>query len=492
MRQQNGTTLNAQLERLRAFGRIPWLCAIAIAIAITIGCNGETKPRANAADIVFQPLPAPEVPLSRFNAPLDYDFTAILRVVERVVPTTFGSMDDIHNMGGDENKRYAYIATRGPFTAVADGPIVRLSATLSYAARGWIKPPIGPTISAGCGDKETNDADRPRIIVEMSTPLTLTENWHLESHAKLDKLKPASDAERDRCMVSFMQFDITDKVIEAATSALKKHLPMIDQKIANVDLTNRFTEWWGLLHKPIRLTDSVWLLLAPEQLRVGSVTGSGHTLTVDAGLDAHPKIITGPRPAVDTTPLPPLVRTSVADGFYIAIEGVIDYETASRAVTAALEGKSITQAGNTVKVDSVVVKPASNGRIILSVTFTGDANGTLQFIGLPHYDPGKAELMVPDLNYDLETDNDLINAYTWLRSDALRDLFREKARVPVAPVLEKGKEFLLLGLNRKIGSAVTLEATVSSVSVRGLYVTEAGILVRGEAHGEAGMSVKQK
>jgi hypothetical protein len=51
---------------------------------------------------------------------------------------------------------------------------------------------------------------------------------------------------------------------------------------------------------------------------------------------------------------------------------------------------------------------------------------------------------------------------------------------------------LLEGLNRKIGDAVTLTGTVDSLSVRSVFVTRDGIIVRGEATGRAGMSVKQR
>jgi hypothetical protein len=126
------------------------------------------------------------------------------------------------------------------------------------------------------------------------------------------------------------------------------------------------------------------------------------------------------------------------------------------------------------------------------VSFTGDANGTLRFIGTPIYDAKRHLIFVPDLDYDLETDSQLINTYTWLRSDELRQTFRDKAQVPVTDALETGKKLLLDGLNRKIGDVLTLSATVDSVDVRGLFITRAGIIVRADAAGQAGVTVKQK
>jgi Domain of unknown function (DUF4403) len=99
---------------------------------------------------------------------------------------------------------------------------------------------------------------------------------------------------------------------------------------------------------------------------------------------------------------------------------------------------------------------------------------------------------VPDLDFDLDTDSKLVSGYAWLRSDELRAMIRERAHVPVQPALAKGRELLLSGLNRKLGDAVTLSATVDSVAVKGLYVTRDALVVRAEATGQAGFTVKQR
>lgn len=458
------------------------------ALLIAGGCSRD-KPRATppvAAGALDKLQPPPPLVVSHFNVPLKYDFTPVLAIVDRVVPKTLGSMDSVHMVGNDDHKHYAYEATRGPFTAFAEGKLMHLRATLSYSARGFYKPLIGPTLSAGCGD----GTDRPRITVELVTPLNMTANWHLVSHASIAQLQPASTSDRDRCAVSILHYDVTDRVVDAARTALASHLGDIDNKIAGVDLTGNFKQWWALLNKPIGLTDGVWLLLGPERLRVGSITGSGNELTIQAGLDAQPRVVTGAEPHPALPCLPSLVHGLEGNGFHVMLEGVIDYATASKAITDALRGKAVTEAGRTVTVQSVRVTPLPGGRLSLSVTFNGDASGMLAFQGAPHYDAATRELTVPDLDYDLVTDNPLIDAYAWLKSDALRQLFRDKARVSVSPLLNRGKSLLLSGLNRKIGDAVTLSATVDSVAVAGMYVTAPGVVVRADATGNAGMAVR--
>jgi hypothetical protein len=150
-----------------------------------------------------------------------------------------------------------------------------------------------------------------------------------------------------------------------------------------------------LLNRPIRLADGVWLLLQPRQFRLGNVTGTAHTLTVQAGLDAYPKIVTGPEPKQFAPPLPVLAKDTTGTGFNIALDGIVDFATASKAVSDALVGKTVTQAGHTVTVQSVVASPVSRGRLALMVTFTGDAKGTLRFLGLRGSMPGMTTFSFP-------------------------------------------------------------------------------------------------
>jgi hypothetical protein len=465
--------------------------AVVKQLLVLLGCTRETKSTATASapPEVGAPAPAP-VPLSRFSVPLEYDVTAVLRLVDQVVPTTFGSMDSVKSINGDSRKHYAFEARRGKFTAFASGREMHLRATLAYAARGFYKPPIGPTLSAGCGGKE---GERPRIVLELATPLSLTPDWHLVSHARIVTIKPATTEQRDRCDVGILHTDVTDRVLDAAKSALQKQLPSIDRKVGTVSLAGHVDNWWAMLSRPIPLTKGVWLTLQPEQLRMGPVSGEAKVLTVPVTLDARPRIVTGSEaPAVRPGGPPPLAKDTMSNGFRIAIEGLVDYGTANRALTNALAHRKLTKAGRSVTVQDVTVLPATRGRLLLELSFFGDASGRLRLSGTPKYDARRNEVSVPDLDYDLDTESKIVNAYEWLKSDELRAMMREKAHLSAAPALEKGRSLLLSGLNRKLGDAVTLSATVDSVAVNGLYVTRDGLMLRAEATGQARVAVKQK
>lgn len=440
-----------------------------------------------AADLPDAAPPPPAAAMSRFSAPLAYDFTPVLAVVERSVPSTFGSLDSVRTVDNDQRRHYAFTAERAPFTAFADGGLLHLRTTLAYRARGFYKPIVGPTLSAGCGGP---GEDRPRIAIQLGTPLSLTGDWHLASHVVLESIAPVSTSARDRCDVTILHHDVTSRVVEAARAGITAHLADIDRKIAGVDLGDRVHGWWGALSRPIRLSDGVWLELDPQSLAIGPVTGSGHMLDVPVTLQARPRIVTSAsEPPIETPVLPPLGRDSAARRFHILIDGVIDYAAASAAIDSAFAGKTITERGRTVAIATASVAPLARGRLAIAASFTGDARGTLRLIGTPVYDSVRHEVAVPDLDFDLVSDDRLVSMYSWLQSDAMRTAFRSRAHLPVALALDRGRTMLLSGLNRTIGNTLTLRARVDSVGVRGLYVTRAGIVVRAEASGHASAAV---
>jgi len=462
--------------------------ALAPLLLVALACREEREPVARARSTAVAAR-APAAPtLSRFDVPLAYDFTDVLRTVERVVPSTFGSLSDVKRAGDGDRTHYAYVATRGPFTAFAHGTEVHLRTTLSYTVRAYYKPPIGPTLGASCG---THDP-RPRIVAELVAPLTLTPDWHLRSAARIASLAPASASDRDKCRISFLSIDVTAQVLDAARKGIGKHLRDIDDKVGAVNLTNRATDWWARLNAPIRLAEGTWLLLQPRQLRFKGVTGERHVLDVAAGLDAVPVIVTGPRPNHRVLPLPPLGNDSGAAGFHVSLEGTVDYATASRALTTELGGRTVTIGRRTVRVRSLSATRSTGGRLALSVSFTGDAIGTVQFIGTPRFNRATDQIVVSDLDFDLTTDSQLINAYAWLRSDVLLGFFREKARLPSAPVVAQGARLIERGINRTIGGVLTLAGRVDSLVVLGVWVEPRGLTVRALVVGDASVAVRPK
>src|SRR5258705_13905346 len=117
-----------------------------------------------------------------------------------------------------------------------------------YRVRGYYKPILGPTLSAGCGGDSLRE--RPRLVVELAAPLALTPSWHLASRARVVRIAPMSTAAPDHCDVTILRRDLTPRVVEAARGALPAPLRGIDRRGGGAARRRRIERRGGVVGPP--------------------------------------------------------------------------------------------------------------------------------------------------------------------------------------------------------------------------------------------------
>lgn len=426
----------------------------------------------------------PTLPTSTLDIPLTYDLTPIVRALEGAVPRKFGDIDERKPLS-NPRMQIAYEATRGPFSVSLDGQTARITSVVTYKGRGFYNPRVGPDISSSCGISD----EQPRARISIATNLRITPEWKLRGRTRIGSVAPYSEERRDQCRVTAFRIDVTERVINATRSALEKQRPLIDRRIAALDVKSRFEDWWHLLEQPIQLTDSVWLLIRPSAVRMGQNVGVRRTLVTALGFSASPVVITGVKPVVTPSPLPPLAEAAVGDGLHILLEGVISYDLATDLLRKHLKGRKIERAGQTLQVRDVRLFGIGGGKLALELRFGGDVAGHIYFVGTPRYDAGANELFVPDLDYDIGSRNLLVSGVEWVRHDEVRNFFRDNARWSVGDVMQTGKEQLEKGLNRDLAPGVRLAAEVQQVQGLSVHARRTAIRLRAQADANARLTV---
>lgn len=459
--------------------------ALLASAALLSACDAKLDVDAPAPAMMADADTLPTLPTSTLDIPLTYDLTPIVRALEGAVPKKFGDIDERKQLA---NKRIhiAFEAAREPFSVTLDGQTARISAVVHYKGRGWYKPPIGPEISSSCGITD----ERPRARIALASNLRITPEWKLRGRTRVSSVAPYSEERRDQCRVTAFRIDVTERVINATRAAIEKQRPMIDRRIASLDIRTRFEGWWHLLERPIPLTDSVWLLLRPSAVRMGQAVGVRRTLVTALGFSASPRVVTGERPVVVETPLPPLYPAAVGDGLHILLEGVIGYDLASDLLREHLKGRKVERGGQTLEVRDVRLFGIGGGKLALELKFGGAADGIIYFVGTPRYDAGANELFVPDLDYDVASRNMLVSGVEWVKHDDVRDFFRSQARWSVGDVMKTGRDQLQKGLNRELAPGVQLTADVKQVQGLSVHARRTAIRLRAQADANARLTVK--
>lgn len=429
----------------------------------------------------------PSMPVSIVDAPISYALEPALTALEQAVPRRFGSLDRRVQIASNKRQQVAFAATRTPFAVTFDGERLTLSTTVSYTGRGWYKPVIGPTLSASCG----TDNVPPRLHVVLTTDIALNPAWVLKSQTRVTSLRAASTAARDACVVTFLKVDVTEQVVRAIRPLLASKLPALDRKIAAFDVRTRVEKWYGMLQRPIRVRDSLWLDLAPEQLRLGKFSLQDSALVATIRLYAHPRLVAGPQPNDPKAPLPPLspALKEVGDSARIRIEGLLPYDVLSATLSRQLIGRKFRRFGRSVRLDSLAVSPLDDGRVVLAARVSGDISGTAYLVGTPQLDQATRALIVPDLDFDVSTSNALVQGLAWLRKGDMVVQLRKQARFPLDTILEETRAKVEGALNRDLTSGVELSGTVRTGKLLDVLVHPRWLVVRAEAAGTLALAV---
>ena len=454
---------------------------------LLVACDRGPAVEAPAPSTTADVDSLPKLEQSLIEAPISYDVTPILADLEKAVPTRFGDITEKRPHPKNRRVHFAFEAERAPFEITLDGSNVRMKAIITYAGRVWYNPPIAPEMSASCG---TGD-QRPRARVEIVTPLRVSPDWKIRSRTAVQTVEPFEPGERDRCGVTFISLDVTDRVIDAARRMLEQNTKAIDAKVATVNLRAKVEEWWTIVQQPIRLSDSVWLTINPQGVHVDPATGSRTILRTGIGLLAEPRIVLGARPVIPQVVLPRQISaTEAPDGFHILLEGVLPYDLASKLLTEELRGQKIEKGGHTIVVQRARMFGVGGNKIALEVQFRGTAKGRVYFVGTPHYDAREDRLYVPDLEYDVGSSHLLVRGLEWLKHDDLRDYLRNKARWPVGGLIRQGQEQLVKGLNSELSPGVQLSGKVEHVNIIGVHAARDAVRVRAHADGSVSLDVR--
>jgi hypothetical protein len=453
-------------------------CALLAGLGTAAACGSEkvAPPMPRATAVWVDSLPP--VPTSYLDVPVRYDLGPAMHWLESEVPTTLGTLEERHEVPGKHRLHYAYTAERGPFSLRVNGRTAVLQADVRYRVHAWYNPPVLPEISAKCGD----DDDQPRARLTVATTVQLTSGWTLRPRTRA-VVTPLSRS--DRCKVTFLKVDVTDKVMDAAQEALQRKLAGLDARIAAFDLPGESRRLWDILGSPLKLTDSLWLVIHPSTVRIGMLRMRGDTLVTTLGLSANPRVIGGPRPDAAPPPMPPPQdSTSRPPVLHLLTEGRVPYDVASSILTRELRGTIIKVARQRLVLDSLQLLGVGDGRVAVGLAVHGSVRGVLYAVGHPAYDTATARLYMPDLVYDVGTRDLMTGTLAWLAGGQIEDFLRTRVRIKLGPVLADGRDLLEQNLNRDLADGVHLGMDVSSGRVLGVRAAPHALLVRAVASGQ--------
>ncbi|MEZ4413797.1 MAG: DUF4403 family protein [Gemmatimonadales bacterium] len=460
----------------------------AVVLLVAVACEGgrtfEAPPPAMATGAETESLPP--VPPSRIEVPVRYNLAPALAWLESEVPGTFGNIEERIAIPDNDRVHVAYAVMREPFVFGFDGPTVTASSVLHYEGKGWYNPPLLPEVSASCG---TGD-QRPRARLTLRVTGRIDDHWRLRARSTVTA-EALTNTERDQCEVTVLHIDVTRKVLDAAEGALQQELAKINRQLQAFPVRKTVEDVWGSMQQPLQLTDSLWLLIDPVTFRFLPPSVSSDTLIWQAGLEANPRIVGGARPDSSANPLLPPERGPAPETeLLILSEGRLPYDVAEDILSKALANTKIKVGRHKMAIRHLKPTPLGDGRVVVALTVSGAANGTLYAIGHPQIDSA-GMLTMPDLTIDAGTTDALTGALAWLAStDKVTGLLRESIQVNLAPTIEKGRQLAEENMNRELAPGLFLRTTLSSATPVGVWAGPDALIARVIVRGQGAIDLE--
>lgn len=435
-----------------------WLLAALLASCGTGDRIDAPLPVARAAGVSDSSLPQPP---SILEVPVEYDLGPALAWLEETIPRRLGDITERIQPAGNSRLSFAYAAERSPFRLRLDGSTVTLSAVVSYRGRGWYNPPVLPTVSGSCGINEAP----PRVRLTVRSTVTPSADWRLQARTRVAELRPLTQEPRDRCTVTAAEVNVTERVLGAVRELLDRQLRVMDRRLAAFDLQGRVDEVWGFLNTPMRLQDSLWLVINPAAIRLDTVRGEGTVLFSSVGVTAFPRVLGGARPPPTAHPVPPLERSSSPAGLSLLSEATVRWEVLTGILQRELQGDTIRVADRILVLEGIHVAGLDDGRAAVGLDLRGAARGTAYVVGTPVFDPADATLTMPDLEFDVQTRSLLVAGLAWLADGKVEEHLRTGLRLSLAGVLADGRSLLERELTREPASGVRITTNVDRAQV---------------------------
>lgn len=386
--------------------------------------------------------------------------------------------------GAPQGTSYRFDLTRDPLRfALRENRLhLRTAANYWLDVGLWMAGSWYQTV-ASCGKGKEG---RRRVLLGLNSEFDLTPDWGVRLQTTPEDPLPVNP-----CVVTFLGYDITDRVVAGMKAELVKATQGIEQQVRDAAVLRQQAERvWKAAQEPLELAPGIHLSLNPERIRLAPWRSEAKTLIVTPELQARPVLTLGPRPAAGSLPLPRLETAApVTPGFHVRLDLDLPFAEATRQLQAQLKGRVFeTEKGRFEILNAWV--GGLEGRAILQVQVKGRIEGVLSLAGRPVFDESTGILRLVELDYTLDSRSWITQFGEWLFRSSLRKTLQDKADWFLQQGFAEIRSQLQQNLNRELLPGVALRGDLGALRLGHPKVLEDRFRVEAQLEGRAEVEVK--
>ncbi|WP_169788166.1 DUF4403 family protein [Rufibacter tibetensis] len=285
---------------------------------------------------------------------------------------------------------------------------------------------------------------------------------------------------------------------------LNPMLLLLDQELQKrIPLQTYLGQAWQQLQAPVQLSTqyNTWLSIVPQAVRLAPLELQQDQLSLQIGIDAFVNVVSGQKPAlakaatlpnfIPSRNLPPQAQLNVASD--------ISYEYLTQVLQQEVKNKSFSfeEGRHQLTVHDVALS-GKGTQLLLNLNVSGATKaafltkkfqGNVRLQATPYYDAASQSIKVRELEYTIQTRDQLVNTAQWLLQNRFRAQMEKEMTFPVKAQLANIRTSLNQGLKENyLQDKVLLQGANFSLEPDTLYVTPSGVRTHFLASGKLTLS----
>lgn len=296
----------------------------------------------------------------------------------------------------------------------------------------------------------------------LKAEIGLDENWHIQPKIQLSQLQWVQDPVLQFGPIKFNLRKTLEKMLENK----KEHFEHVleTQIYEHVSLQKAVQKVWQNLQRPMPIfkkEPEVWFKFGFRKVSGGVRLSEPDVIVCNVLLQAHAGI------SLDSTQLPrtdsvlphlqPYPNGIEENDFNISVHTSIPFGYANVTLNRLLQGQKVEHSGYSAAIQNVTIYGSDKG-IAMKVRVKGDIKGDLYLTGHLRYYEEDSKLKLDSFDYDVNTENMLVNTATEALRKPLLDFIKPYLEVQVdqylsqlpgliSQAIEKGKAGETIDLN---------------------------------------------
>lgn len=299
-----------------------------------------------------------------------------------------------------------------------------------------------------------------RAMLGVQAQLEVTPQWTL--NLKAEPLEPELP---DRCTLTFLEYDITPKVMAGMKDAMVKATQaMVELARSEALLKPKVQLAWDQLQQPVEITPGVFLRFQPERIRLAPFQAERNSMVLLIEIQARPNLVFGSGEPGPKQPLPPLenLSTPPTPGFRIRVDSELPFTEANAQLARQLVGKRFDTDKGSFEILGCGMR-AKGDRVALDLDLKGKVNGRLSLVGRPVFDEVAGTLQLMDLDYTLEAKSWITQFGEWVFRSTLKKVLQEQSNFLMGRQFRDMKEQVAKGLNRELLPGLKMTGSLQSL-----------------------------